>query len=100
MRLPRREAAVEYFDADRLGGRIVLRHWQPGDRFQPIGMISAVKLQDWFVNQKVARAGRTSLVVAQTAPGQIFWVEGQRISEHFKLTKSTIRRLQWRWQRL
>ncbi len=100
MGLPRSKAGVEYFDADQLGGHILLRHWRPGDRFRPIGMGSCVKLQDWFVNQKVARVVRAKLVVGQVAGGEIFWVEDQRIAEHFKLTKRTIRRLQWRWQRL
>jgi hypothetical protein len=35
-----------------------------------------------------------------TADGRIFWVEGQRIAEPFKLTPRTCRRLVWRWQRL
>ncbi len=100
MELPPRSSGVEYFDADKVGQTIVLRHWRPGDRFQPIGMASAVKLQDWFVNQKVAYAERRRLVVAEAEGGEIFWVEHERISERFKLTKSTIRRLQWTWERL
>jgi tRNA(Ile)-lysidine synthase len=36
-----REANVEYFDADKVGKRVRLRHWRPGDRFQPIGTRSA-----------------------------------------------------------
>jgi len=39
-------------------------------------------------------------LVAATAQGEVFWVEGTRISERFKLTRETIRRLQWRWKRL
>jgi hypothetical protein len=39
------------------------------------------------------------LVVAAAAHGEIIWVEGLRISERFKLTKTTRRRLVWRWQR-
>ena len=27
----------EVFDAQALGQAITLRHWQPGDRFKPIG---------------------------------------------------------------
>ena len=38
--------------------------------------------------------------LAATAPGDLFWVEGLRISERFKLTHSTKRRLQWSWERL
>ncbi len=93
-------ADCEYFDADMVGSRIVLRHWQPGDRFQPIGMHNTVKLQDFFTNQKVPRGERRRLVVAATAQGEVFWVEGMRISERFKLSSGTIRRLQLRWKRL
>jgi tRNA(Ile)-lysidine synthase len=90
----------EWFDADRVGSRVRLRHWQPGDRFQPIGMAHAVKLQDFFTNQKVPRERRRRLLLATTAGGEVFWVEGLRISERFKLTGETKRRLQWRWKRL
>jgi tRNA(Ile)-lysidine synthase len=97
---PKAGLRQEWFDADKVGSRVWLRHWQPGDRFQPIGMASPVKLQDFFTNEKVPRAKRRGLIVATTADGVIFWVEGLRISERFKLTKRTIRRLQWRWKRL
>jgi tRNA(Ile)-lysidine synthase len=97
--LPERIPCQEHFDADLVGSRIRLRHWRPGDRFQPIGMSQTVKLQDLFTNQKVPHAKRRRLVVAITVQGEIFWVENQRISERFKLTKATVRRLHWRWQR-
>jgi tRNA(Ile)-lysidine synthase len=98
-RLPRRPQC-ECFAADKVGPQIVLRHWRAGDRFQPIGMLSPVKLQDWFTNRKIPRDRRRQLVVAATAGGEIFWIEGQRIGEHFKLTPQTKRRLIWRWKRL
>jgi len=90
----------ESFDADKVGSPIALRHWRPGDRFQPIGMHSSVKLQDLFSNQKVPRAQRHQLTVATTAGGELFWVEGLRISEQFKLDKNTVRRLNWCWKKL
>ena len=88
----------ECFDADRVGRAVILRHWLPGDRFQPIGMASTIKLQDFFINEKVPRSKRHELVVATTGKGEVFWVEGLRISERFKLTKATRWRLHWRWQ--
>ena len=97
---PKRKPGFELFDADTVGLDAVIRHWQPGDRFQPIGMKSAVKLQDLFVNQKLSRDERRRRLLATTASGEIFWVEGLRISERFKLTGRTIRRLHWGWQRL
>lgn len=98
-RLSRGSAACEFFDAQKVGPRIILRHWQPGDRFQPIGMKHDVKLQDLFTNQKIFREKRHQLVVAATDGEEIFWVEGLRISERFKLVPDTTRRLFWRWKR-
>jgi tRNA(Ile)-lysidine synthase len=86
---------AEFFDADKVGDEIILRHWQAGDRFQPIGLKSAVKLQDLFVNAKIPAARRRELVLATAADGGIFWVEGLRIGEQFKLTPETKRVLVW-----
>jgi tRNA(Ile)-lysidine synthase len=95
-----RAPSTEFFDAARVGVRISLRHWRPGDRFQPIGLPQPVKLQDLFTNLKVPRRQRHERVVATTAEGEPFWIEGLRISERFKLSATTRRRLSWRWQRL
>jgi len=89
----------EIFDAQRIGKVIVLRHWRPGDRFQPLGMKSAVKLQDLFTNAKIPREWRRELLVA-TANGAVFWVEGLRMAEGFKLLSDTKRGLVWKWKRL
>lgn len=93
------ETACEFFDRDKVGGKVTLRHWRPGDRFQPIGMKSAVKLQDLLTNARIPRQQRHHLLVASTAGGEIFWVESLRISDNFKLNPETKRRLVWRWRR-
>jgi tRNA(Ile)-lysidine synthase len=97
---PAARPASESFDADKVGGRITFRHWRPGDRFQPIGLKSPVKLQDLFTNRKIPRARRRELMVAAAENDEIFWVEGLRISENFKLTRRTKRCLVWRWRHL
>lgn len=91
-------AGQEMFDAASIGGTIILRHWQPGDRFQPIGMKRPVKLQNLFTNARVPTAERRRRVIATTAGGEIFWVEGLRIGERFKLTSATETCLVWRVQ--
>jgi tRNA(Ile)-lysidine synthase len=100
VRVPPRKLHQEWFDAEKVGTEIVLRHWQPGDRFHPIGAPNPLKLQDFFVNAKVPKDRRHELVLACTKNDGIFWVEGMRVSERFKLTDQTNRRLQWRWKRL
>lgn len=87
--------ALEIFDAEKIGGEIVLRHWQPGDRFQPIGLKSAVKLQDLFINAKIPANRRRELVLAATSQGTIFWVENLRIGEACKLRPGTRKELTW-----
>jgi tRNA(Ile)-lysidine synthase len=90
----------EWFDADRVGAEVVLRHWHPGDRFQPSGLVEAVKLQDLFTNRKIPKAWRHRLTVATTAQGEIWWVEGLRIAQPFKLQPGTRRALRWSWSRV
>lgn len=96
----RRSTNAEFFDADKIGHSIILRHWRPGDRFHPIGAKSARKLQDIFVDLKVPKHKRHQLVIAATAKNEVFWVEGVRIGERFKLTAETKRRLTLRWTRM
>ncbi len=91
---------TEFFDADKIGGEIILRHWRAGDRFQPIGLKSAVKLQDLFMNAKIPAARRRELVLATTGTGEIFWVEGLRIGEKFKLTGQTRRQFVWKQSKM
>jgi len=90
----------ERFDANAVGRFVRLRHWQPGDRLQPIGMAKPVKLQDLFTNAKIPAAKRRELLVATDLAGVIFWVEGLRIGEHVKVTPQTKRVLEWRWERI
>lgn len=98
--VPKPRFGREEFDADRVGARLVLRHWVPGDRFQPIGMPTPVKLQDLFTNLKIPQAERHTLVVLSKEGGELVWVERVRISERFKLRRGTVRKLKWEWKRL
>lgn len=88
-------AGVEILDAGRLGNKITLRHWRPGDRFQPIGLSAPTKLQDLFVNAKIPRSERRELLLATTSRGVIFWVERLRLGEFAKVDAQTQRCLAW-----
>jgi tRNA(Ile)-lysidine synthase len=91
-------AQGEVFDAARVGETVVVRHWQPGDRFQPAGFKVPAKLQNLFVTNKVARQERSRRLLAETASGEIFWVEGLRIGERFKVKSGTRQLLIWTWR--
>ena len=97
--IDRRESGLERFDSGLLGDKVVLRHWRAGDRYQPSGMKYAKKLQDLFIDLKVPRAERRQRLVGATLDGRLFWVEGLRISQQFKVTSKTRATLEWRWCR-
>ncbi len=98
LRRRRSQETVEFFDADQVGSSLVLRHWLPGDRYQPIGLAGTRKLQDCFTDLKMARELRQKALVAESIHGDIFWVERLRIGERFKITDRTARVLVWRWR--
>ncbi len=85
-----------YADAEAAGERLSVRAWRPGDRFRPLGMERAKKLQDVFADAKVPRALRWRLplvCVGEGAAERILWVAGVRIGDEFKLTDKTRRTL-------
>jgi tRNA(Ile)-lysidine synthase len=98
IRSPQSAIQKEFFDADKIGSKIIVRHWRAGDRFQPIGLKSSAKLQDLFVNAKIPHERRRNLILATTLAGEIFWVENLRISENFKITPQTKWQLIWHWK--
>jgi tRNA(Ile)-lysidine synthase len=70
-------------DADRLSGPLVVRGWQPGDRFYPAGMKGrSKKLQDFFTDYKVPRPLRPRIPLV-VAPEGIVWVVGYRQDERW-----------------
>ncbi len=88
----------ERLDADVVGPLLHLRHWCPGDRFQPIGFPKPAKLQDQFTNAKVPAAARRRRILAASANGPILWVQGLRLGEPAKLTPATRRVLVLQWR--
>ncbi len=80
------EAVVE---AASLTGPLSVRNRRPGDRFRPLGLHGRKKLQDWFVDAKVARAERDSIPVVVDSKGQIVWVAGHTMAEDFRVTDRT-----------
>lgn len=94
-----RHKDVERFDAEKIGGEIVFRHWQAGDRYRPIGLNGSRKLQDCFTDAGVAKAERHERTVITTVDGRIVWVEGLRIDDRFKVTGETREIMEMRWKR-
>ncbi len=59
-----------------------LRTWQPGDRIAPSGLDGSRKVQDVFVDEKLARAARSRLPLL-VCGNEIVWVPGYSVSRHW-----------------
>jgi tRNA(Ile)-lysidine synthase len=79
---------VEYVDADKLGDKLLLRTWQDGDWFLPLGMKAKKKLSDYFVDEKVSLLQKKRIPIFESN-GEIVWVCGKRLDDRFKVTKGT-----------
>ena len=79
---------IKYFDYDKIKGGLKVRSRQDGDRFVPYGMKGSKKLKDFFIDSKVSRDQRDKVPLI-IDDQDIIWVVGYRMSDLYKLTKST-----------
>jgi tRNA(Ile)-lysidine synthase len=77
-------------DADLLEFPLVLRDWQPGDKFMPLGMKHFKKISDYLIDSKVPLIKKNKVKVL-CSNGQIIWLVGLRIDERFKVYPATRR---------
>jgi tRNA(Ile)-lysidine synthase len=80
---PHAEALIQ---TDRHTGGWRVRSRRPGDRFRPAGASGHKKLQDYFVDRKIARAERDRIPIVVDAQNRIVWVAGHAIDEAFRVT--------------
>lgn len=88
---------IAYFDADKLRFPLLLRRWQKGDKFQPLGMGGKTKkVQDFFSDLKISRLDKEQVWILESQ-GTICWIVGLRTDERFKIdgTTKTCWKLQW-----
>ncbi len=90
MPLSREVACVDY---DKLHFPLILRKWQQGDYFQPLGMKGLKKISDLFVDRKYSILDKERSWLL-TQGEQIIWVVGERLDERFKVEAHTRRILE------
>lgn len=80
---PGAEVATVQLPGGLAGLRV--RNRRQGDRFQPFGMEGRKKLQDFFVDRKVARQRRDTIPIVVDEADRIIWVAGHAIDESFRV---------------
>lgn len=85
------DLGTEFFDADKVQLPLTIRHWQNGDRIQPLGMSHTKLVSDLFTNAHYSPVRKATTWIVADASGQILWVVGLHIADWCKLTPQTRR---------
>jgi tRNA(Ile)-lysidine synthase len=80
------DSAGAIVQRDLCSGPLRVRNRRPGDRFRPIGVGGHKKLQDFFVDRKVAQQRRDTVPLVVDETNRIVWVAGFGIDEVFRVT--------------
>jgi len=89
LRLAGRGEAV--FDADGVAFPLAVRNRRPGDRMRVIGLNGTKKVQDMFVDGKVAPHERDRVPLVWDAEGRLLWIPGVRRSSIAPVTPESSR---------
>lgn len=79
---------VEFIDRDKIDGNLAIRHWQSGDKFQPVNFGHTKKLSDLFIDEKIGKFRKHQIPIL-VDDNNIIWVCGIRLSDRYKIDKNT-----------
>ncbi len=77
-------------DLDRVTFPVTVRHWEPGDRFMPLGMKQMKKISDFLIDMKIPVSEKEKVLLLLSGD-EIMWVMGYRIDDRYRVTTQTRR---------
>lgn len=80
--------AIAYIDKSLLNERLVVRKYQKGDYFYPIGMQGKKKVSKYFKDEKLSLLEKEATWLLCNG-NEIVWVIGRRLDNRYKVTKDT-----------
>ncbi len=83
-----RNPMVADFDFDKLEFPLLLRKWQEGEYFQPLGMLGYKKLSDYFIDEKYSIPEKENAWILASG-NKVVWIVGKRIDDRFKIDENT-----------
>ena len=75
-------------DMKKIHFPLVIRRWQKGDYFRPLGMNGVKKLSDFFVDLKLSLPEKENTWILANGE-EIVWVIGRRLDDRYKITEKT-----------
>jgi len=91
------DSNIEYVSGDSISKKLLVRKWQNGDKFIPLGMDGEKKISDFIIDIKMNRLEKQNQFVLIDGD-QIIWLIGKRIDNRFKITEETKKVLQLCWK--
>lgn len=77
-----------YLDGDAVLPNAEFRNRRAGDRFRPLGGRGSQKLKQFFIDKKIPRWERNSILVLASG-ATVLWVAGYRLSDNVKVKDDT-----------
>ena len=75
-------------DSDKISFPLIIRKWEAGDNFYPLGMKQKKKLSDYFIDNKYSGFDKKNARILES-DGKIVWIIGDRIDNRFRITRSS-----------
>jgi tRNA(Ile)-lysidine synthase len=82
------DSAIACLDYNKLNFPLIIRKWETGDNFYPLGMKQKKKLSDYFIDNKYSLLDKENILILES-DSKIVWIIGDRIDNRFKITRST-----------
>lgn len=79
---------IAYLDLNMLHFPLILRKWQKGDYFQPLGLSGLKKISDFFIDNKFSLIEKEETWLLASG-NRLVWIMGHRIDDRFKITERT-----------
>jgi tRNA(Ile)-lysidine synthase len=79
---------VACIDHDKLQFPLMIRKWQSGDYFRPLGMNGLKKISDFFIDSKMSLPEKENTWILANGE-QVVWIIGRRLDDRFKITSTT-----------
>ena len=84
----RKEKNIACLDMEILQFPLLIRKWQHGDYFQPLGMTGFKKVSDFLIDEKIPIHDKENTWLLCSGE-KIVWIMGQRIDNRFKVKSKT-----------
>lgn len=79
----------QQFDLNQIELPLTIRHWQHGDKIQPLGMSGTKLISDVLIDNKIAQTDKSNILVLINPQNIIIAVVGLLISDKVKLEAGT-----------